>query len=232
MTVQGRIVSFHEHNEAERTPDLVAAVRDGATVALVTDAGMPSVSDPGYRIVRGCVDAGLPVTVVPGPSAVLAALAVSGLPSDRFAFEGFAPRKPGERARVFAALAEDQRTLLFFESPHRTAATLAAMAETFGADRQAAVCRELTKTYEEVVRGGLGELARWAAETEVRGEVCLVVSGAGEPEAPDPAALLEQVRERVAAGQRLKDAAGEVARTSGASARTLYEAFLKARRAP
>ncbi len=132
VTVQGRIVSFHEHNEAERTPDLVAAVRDGATVALVTDAGMPSVSDPGYRIVRGCVDAGLPVTVVPGPSAVLAALAVSGLPSDRFAFEGFAPRKPGERARVFASLVADQRTLLFFESPHRTAATLAAMAEAFG----------------------------------------------------------------------------------------------------
>lgn len=231
VTVRGRVVSFHEHNEAERTPDLVAAVRDGATVALVTDAGMPSVSDPGYRIVRGCVDAGLPVTVVPGPSAVLAALAVSGLPSDRFAFEGFAPRKPGERSRAFTALAADQRTLLFFESPHRTAATLAAMAEAFGADRPAAVCRELTKTYEEVVRAPLGELVSWAEATEVRGEVCLVVSGATEPPPRNVEDLAAEALELVTSGYRLKDAVRVTASRAGVPARSLYDEVVARRRA-
>ncbi|WP_245885470.1 16S rRNA (cytidine(1402)-2'-O)-methyltransferase [Kineococcus rhizosphaerae] len=221
---RGRVLSYHEHNESARTPELVEAVRGGATVALVTDAGMPSVSDPGYRLVRGCVEAGLPVSVVPGPSAVLTALAVSGLPSDRFAFEGFAPRKPGERARVFAALAHDERTLLFFESPHRTAATLSAMADAFGADRPAAVCRELTKTYEEVVRGSLAELAAWAHEGEVRGEVCLVVQGSSGRTARSRAELVAEVGELVAAGRRMKDAVREVAARDGVPSRELYDA--------
>ena len=180
VTVGGRVVSYFEGNERERTPELVQAVADGSTVLLVTDAGMPSVSDPGYRLVAACIDAGLDVTAVPGPSAVLTALAVSGLPVDRFCFEGFAPRKAGERRRVFGALRQETRTMVFFESPHRTAATLAAMAEAFGADRRGAVCRELTKTYEEVARGTLAELVAWAEGQEhgVRGEVTLVVAGA------------------------------------------------------
>lgn len=231
ITPRGRILSYHEHNETERTPELVDAVRQGSVVALVTDAGMPSVSDPGYRLVRGCVDAGLPVTVVPGPSAVLTALAVSGLPSDRFAFEGFAPRKPGERARVFADLAQDPRTLLFFESPHRTGATLAAMAEAFGADRPAAVCRELTKTYEEVVRGTLAELAIWA-QGEVRGEVCLVVAGSTGPQrVPEVGELVEEVSELVRSGYRMKDAVKVTAGRHGVSGRELYDAVTLQRRA-
>ena len=231
ITPRGRVLSYHEHNETERTPELVDAVRQGSVVALVTDAGMPSVSDPGYRLVRGCVDAGLPVTVVPGPSAVLTALAVSGLPSDRFAFEGFAPRKPGERARVFADLAQDPRTLLFFESPHRTGATLAAMAEAFGADRPAAVCRELTKTYEEVVRGTLAELAVWA-EGEVRGEVCLVVAGSTGPHrVPEVEELVEEVSELVRSGYRMKDAVKVTAGRHGVSGRELYDAVTLQRRA-
>jgi 16S rRNA (cytidine1402-2'-O)-methyltransferase len=232
VTPRGRVLSYHEHNETERTPELVEAVRSGATVALVTDAGMPSVSDPGYRLVRGCVDAGLPVTVVPGPSAVLAALAVSGLPSDRFTFEGFAPRRPGERSKVFGAVVGDERTLIFFESPHRTASTLAAMAATFGADRRAAVCRELTKTYEEVVRGTLGELAAWAEGEQVRGEVCLVVEGAARrAAAPAVGDLVEQVLELVGSGERMKDAVRDVAGRYDVPNRELYDAVLAQRKA-
>src|SRR5690242_17417074 len=169
VEIGGRVVSYFEGNESARTPTLVEALQRGEQVLLITDAGMPSVSDPGYRLVAAAVAADITVTAVPGPSAVLTALAVSGLPVDRFCFEGFAPRKAGERARRFGALAAEERTMVFFESPHRTAATLEAMASAFGADRPAAVCRELTKTYEEVRRGPLGELASWAADG-VRGE--------------------------------------------------------------
>lgn len=227
---QGKVLSYHEHNEVERTPELVDLVRSGSTVALVTDAGMPSVSDPGYRLVRACVDAELPVTVVPGPSAVLTALAVSGLPSDRFAFEGFAPRKPGERSRAFAALASDERTLVFFESPHRTATTLAAMAEAFGADRSAAVCRELTKTYEEVVRGPLSELVTWAAEGEVRGEVCLVVAGSSGAPSRQPGELVEEVLALASSGYRLKDAVRVMADRGGVPSRALYDEVVARRK--
>ena len=179
---------------------------------LVTDAGMPSVSDPGYRLVAAAVEAGIDVTVVPGPSAVLAALAVSGLPADRFCFEGFLPRKAGERTRRLAELADERRTLVFFEAPHRLGATLAAMAASFGADRPAAVCRELTKTYEEVRRGALAELVDWAAG-EVRGEITLVV--AGSPTRPGRRAD-QQLRgglvdEAVAGGLSRKDAVVAVA---------------------
>src|SRR3954454_31541 len=164
VTVGGRIVSYFEGNEERRTPDLVAALRDGAVVAVVTDGGMPSVSDPGYRLVRAALDAGFPVTAAPGPSAVTTALALSGLPSDRFCFEGFLPRTGSHRRSRLRELAAEARTLVFFEAPHRIAGTLGDMAETFGADRTAAVCRELTKTYEEIRRGTLAELAAWAAE--------------------------------------------------------------------
>src|SRR4051812_27592397 len=177
MQPSGRVVSYHEHNERERAPELVAAAVDGSTVLVLTDAGMPSVSDPGLRVVRAAVDAGVSVTAVPGPSAVLTALALSGLATDRFCFEGFPPRKEGERRRTLEALAAEPRTMVFFEAPHRLPATLAAMAQAFGADRPAAVARELTKTYEEVRREPLGDLARWAADSDVLGEITLVVAG-------------------------------------------------------
>ena len=198
VTVGGRVVSYFEGNERERTPELVEAVADGSTVLLVTDAGMPSVSDPGYRLVAACVDAGLDVTAVPGPSAVLTALAVSGLPVDRFCFEGFAPRKAGERRACSARSRREPRTMVFFESPHRTAATLAAMAEAFGADRRGAVCRELTKTYEEVARGTLAELVAWAEGQEhgVRGEVTLVVAGAAQEQRDHTAGRAARARRR------------------------------------
>ncbi len=174
----GRVVSFFEANEATRVPLLLAALASGEDVLVVTDAGMPSVSDPGYRLVAAAIEAGIDVSVLPGPSAVVAALAVSGLPVDRFCFEGFLPRKAGDRRRALAGLATEPRTLVFFEAPHRIAASLADLVTAFGADRGAAVCRELTKTYEEVKRGTLGELAEWATEGEVRGEITLVIAGA------------------------------------------------------
>ena len=227
VTVGGRVVSYFEGNERERTPDLVEAVAAGSTVLLVTDAGMPSVSDPGYRLVAACVDAGLDVTAVPGPSAVLTALAVSGLPVDRFCFEGFAPRKAGERRRVLGALRQESRTMVFFESPHRTAATLAAMAEAFGADRRGAVCRELTKTYEEVARGTLAELVAWAEGQEhgVRGEVTLVVAGATQEKRDHTAdELRELVAEAEADGLSRKDAIARVATETGVRRQEVYAA--------
>ena len=227
VTVGGRVVSYFEGNERERTPELVEAVANGSTVLLVTDAGMPSVSDPGYRLVAACVEAGLDVTAVPGPSAVLTALAVSGLPVDRFCFEGFAPRKAGERRRVLGALRRETRTMVFFESPHRTGATLAAMAEAFGADRRAAVCRELTKTYEEVARGTLAELVAWAEGQEhgVRGEVTLVVAGAAEEQHDHTAEeLRELVAEAEADGLSRKDAIARVAAETGVRRQEVYSA--------
>ena len=227
VTVGGRVVSYFEGNERERTPELVEAVAAGSTVLLVTDAGMPSVSDPGYRLVAACVDAGLDVTAVPGPSAVLTALAVSGLPVDRFCFEGFAPRKAGERRRVFGALRREPRTMVFFESPHRTAATLAAMAEAFGADRRGAVCRELTKTYEEVARGTLAELVAWAEAQEhgVRGEVTLVLEGAVQEQRDrTPGELRELVGEAEADGLSRKDAIARVSAETGVRRQDVYAA--------
>jgi 16S rRNA (cytidine1402-2'-O)-methyltransferase len=224
----GSVVSFHEHNESARSAELVDRLRHGDRVLVVTDAGMPSVSDPGYRLVRAAVDAGTRVTGVPGPSAVLLALAVSGLPVDRFCFEGFPPRKEGERARLLAALAAEPRTMVFFEAPHRLGRTLSAMAEAFGPERPAAVCRELTKTHEEVRRGGLGELAAWA-EGGVLGEVTLVVGGAVGP-ASDVGTELPGILERVAAGERLKDVCGEVAAATGLSRKALYDAAVATRR--
>lgn len=224
----GEVVALHDHNERSRGANLARRAAEGATVLVVSDAGMPTVSDPGYGVVRAAIDAGVDVSVLPGPSAVLAALAVSGLATDRFAFEGFPPRKQGERAAAARALAAEPRTLVFFESPRRVGAFLADLAEAFGTDRQAAVCRELTKTHEEVVRGPLGDLAAWAAGREVLGEVVLVV--AGRPaEAPSAAALLDEVLARVAAGERLKDASRAVAEAGGVSSRDLYAAALAAK---
>jgi 16S rRNA (cytidine1402-2'-O)-methyltransferase len=221
----GRVVSFYDAVETSRIPALVSAISDGSDVLLVTDAGMPSVSDPGYRLVSACIEADLPVTCLPGPSAVTTALAVSGLPCDRFCFEGFAPRKPGERQRWLSALAAEPRTAVFFESPHRLAATLADAAAVLGGSRQAAVCRELTKTYEEVRRGNLDELASWAAEG-VRGEITVVLAPAAPVESDLPS-LVAQVQARVEAGERLKTVVGEIATAAGVSKKELYDASLK-----
>jgi 16S rRNA (cytidine1402-2'-O)-methyltransferase len=225
---RGRVVSFYDSVETAKIPGLLEAIKDGSTVLLVTDAGMPSVSDPGYRLVAACIAEDLDVTCVPGPSAVTTALALSGLPSDRFCFEGFAPRKPGERRRWFEQLATEQRTCVFFESPHRIAATLADAADVLGADRAAAVCRELTKPYEEVRRGGLGELAIWAEEG-VRGEVTVVLTGAAVPATADVVDLTGVVEGLVAEGRRLKEAVADVAGSTEVSKKALYDAVLAAR---
>ena len=225
VTPAGRVVSYFEGNEVSRTPSLVEALLAGDRVLLVTDAGMPSVSDPGYRLVAAAVAADVPVTAVPGPSAVLTALAVSGLPVDRFCFEGFLPRKAGERSRRLGSLAREERTMVFFEAPHRTAVALAAMAESFGADRAAAVCRELTKTHEEVRRGGLAELVTWA-EPGVRGEVTIVVAGAvPETVAADPASYRAAVADLETDGVRRKEAIVQVARAAGVPKREVYDAI-------
>ncbi len=223
VTVTGRVVSYFEGNESARTPVLLEALLEGRRVLLVTDAGMPSVSDPGYRLVAAAVEAGVLVTAVPGPSAVLTALAVSGLPVDRFCFEGFLPRKQGERSRRLASLAGEERTMVFFEAPHRTETALRAMAEAWGEDRAAAVCRELTKTHEEVRRGPLGELVAWAGEG-VRGEVTIVVQGAdgGPTVASDETSLRDAVREREDRGMTRKDAIVEVAKEAGVPKREVY----------
>ncbi|MPY79976.1 MAG: 16S rRNA (cytidine(1402)-2'-O)-methyltransferase [Actinophytocola sp.] len=228
VTLTGRLVSFYDAVETSRIPALLDAIRDGKTVLLVTDAGMPSVSDPGFSLVSACADAGMPVTCLPGPSAVTTALALSGLASDRFCFDGFAPRKPGEREKFLAALAAEPRTMVFFESPHRIAATLADAARVLGGERRAAVCRELTKPYEQVLRGTLAELAERAADG-LRGEITVVVAGAVARQ-PDVADLVDAVTERVDAGERLKTAAGDVAAAHGVSKKELYDAVLAARR--
>jgi 16S rRNA (cytidine1402-2'-O)-methyltransferase len=217
ITIGGRVVSYFEGNEAARTPALVEALLAGERVVLATDAGMPSVSDPGFRLVAAAVEQGITVTAVPGPSAVLTALAVSGLAVDRFCFEGFLPRKAGERGRRLASLSGEERTMVFFEAPHRTAAALAAMVEAFGEDRAAAVCRELTKTHEEVRRGPLADLVAWA-------EVTIVVSGAVPVAAvsDDPDALRTSVAELEEEGMSRKDAIVETARLAGVPKRTVY----------
>ncbi|MET9113732.1 16S rRNA (cytidine(1402)-2'-O)-methyltransferase [Streptomyces longwoodensis] len=230
VTPRGRVVSYFEGNEAARTPELVDELLGGARVLLVTDAGMPSVSDPGYRLVAAAVEKDVRVTAVPGPSAVLTALALSGLPVDRFCFEGFLPRKAGERLSRLREVAGERRTLVYFEAPHRLDDTLAAMAEVFGGERRAAVCRELTKTYEEVRRGPLEELARWAAEG-VRGEITVVVSGAPErgPEEIGPEELVRRVRVREEAGERRKEAIAAVAAEAGLPKREVFDAVVAAK---
>jgi 16S rRNA (cytidine1402-2'-O)-methyltransferase len=230
VTPSGRVVSFFDANETSRVPALLDALRAGDDVLVVTDAGMPSVSDPGYRLVAAAVEDGVRVTALPGPSAVTAALAVSGLPVDRFCFEGFLPRRSGERRRMLAALASEARTVVFFEAPHRLATALADMCVAFGDDRPAAVCRELTKTYEEVRRGSLGELSGWAREG-VRGEITLVVGGAPRVAGPvEPTNLAGAVAEREEAGESRKAAIAAVAAQHGVPKRDVFDAVVAAKR--
>ena len=229
---QGQIVSFYEGNESARVPELIKRASAGARVLVVTDAGMPSISDPGFRLVREAHESNVDITCLPGPSAALAALVLSGLPVARFAFEGFLPRKDGDRRRRLASLATEERTMVFFEAPHRLDASVRDMADAFGVDRRAAVCRELTKTYEEVKRDSLGELARWA-EGEVRGEITIVVAGASDDERRDASglgdddAIAAAVRDRMDAGLSRKEAAAEVADRAGMSKRHVYDVSVR-----
>jgi 16S rRNA (cytidine1402-2'-O)-methyltransferase len=234
VQLTGRVISYFDAREAERTTFLLGELRAGRDVLLVTDAGMPGISDPGYRLTAAAAAAGIRVTVVPGPSAVTAALAVSGLPTDRFCFEGFPPRKDGERLRRFAELAAERRTLVFFESPRRTGDTLAELAGAFGGDRRAVVCRELTKTHEEVRRGTLSELAAWAGR-ELLGEITLVVEGApvgragAGRDAMDVGQAVAEVERRVTGGSSRRDAISAVAAEAGLPRRAVYEAVVSPR---
>ena len=227
VRIAGRVLSLFDHVEAERVDSLVEAMKAGATVLVVSDAGMPLISDPGYRLVVACVDAGLPVQCLPGPSAVTTALAVSGLPSEKFCFEGFAPRKGGARRTWLAALRDERRTCVFFESPRRLPACLRDAVEELGGERRAVICRELTKVHEEVVRGSLDQLAEWATRG-VLGEITVVLAGA-TPRADVPALVIE-VEALVTAGARVKDACAEVASVHpGVRSRQLYDAVLQSR---
>lgn len=229
VRTRGRVIVNHDHNEEGRSATIVQAVQDGQRVLLLSDAGMPTISDPGYVAAAAVAEADLPVTVVPGPSAALTALALSGLPTGRFTFEGFLARKGSERSRRLASLAGEERTMIFYESPHRTAATLADFVQTFGVDRRGTVSRELTKLHEEVRRGTLAELAEWAESERIRGEIVIIVEGAQAPETPEAQDVVQLVLDRVAAGERLKAACAAVAAETGTSKRELYEAALAAR---
>ncbi|HEX4654710.1 MAG TPA: 16S rRNA (cytidine(1402)-2'-O)-methyltransferase [Mycobacteriales bacterium] len=226
VTVSGRVVSYYDAVEQVRTATLLDDLRAGRTVLLVSDAGTPLVSDPGHRLVAAAATEGLPVSVLPGPSAALAALAVAGLPADRWCFEGFLPRRAGDRRRRLADLAGETRTLVFFEAPHRAGATLADLASALGADRPAVACRELTKTYEEVRRDNLGALAEWGA-AGLRGELTLVVAGATAEQVDRPStdALAAAVAALVETGSSRRDAVDEVAARHGISRREVYAAI-------
>lgn len=228
VSARGEIVAYHEHNEASRTPELIEHAREGRHVVVVSDAGMPGISDPGYLLVREAVAAGIRVSVAPGPSAVLTAIALSGLPSDRFCFEGFLPRKEGQRKAALAELSDERRTMVFYEAPHRIEVALAAMAEAFGSDRPAAMCRELTKTYEEVTRGTIDDLLARARQG-VKGEIVVVVAGA-ERRVRSLPELVRDVEKLIDAGARMKEAVATVAEASGARKRELYEATLRAQK--
>lgn len=233
-TLAGRLVSYYDANERDRSRDLVDEAERGALVAIVTDAGMPSISDPGYRVVAEAIERGVPVSIAPGPSAVLAALAVSGLPVDRFCFEGFLPRKQGERAARIAELVHEPRTMVFFEAPHRVDAALGALADVLGSARRAAVCRELTKTYEEVRRGTLGELLAWAKDG-VLGECTIVVAGASASDRRaaqglrEPADWATAVQALIEAGSDRRQAIADVARQAGVPRRLVYDAAVRSR---
>ena len=231
LGVQARTVRYDEATERERAEQLAERVAAGATVALVSDAGMPAVSDPGYHLVGACLARGLPVEVVPGPSAVLAALVVSGLPTDRFCFEGFLPRRAGARERRLAELAAEPRTMVFFEAPHRALATLDAMAAALGPGRACALVRELTKLHEQVLRGSLAEVRERLAAQGPRGELTLVVAGAPAAPAADAAGLAAEVAARVAAGSSTRDAVAAVAGAASVPRRAVYQAVLHAREA-
>lgn len=227
VTYTARLVSYFDGNENTRTDDLVAEMIEGRRLLLITDAGMPSVSDPGYRLVRAALDAGIKVTSVPGPSAVLTALALSGLPSDRFVFEGFVPRTKAARERFYRGLVNEKRTVVLFEAPHRLPESLEDAVAELGPDRQGAICREMTKTYEEIVRGPLADLVLWSRSREVLGEITLVIAGVdpGTREI-DAAELALMVAMREEAGETRKEAIAAVAETLSLAKRIVFDAVV------
>lgn len=227
ITYSAKIISFFEGNESERLDELVAILESGSDLLVVTDAGMPGISDPGYRLARAAVEKNIKIKVLPGPSAVTTALLLSGLPSDRFCFEGFAPRTSGARTTWFENLANETRTIIFFEAPHRLLESLADAVSVFGPNRLGAICREMTKTYEEVIRGDLETLHNWAAATEILGEITLVIAGF-DPDSRQftEADLIAEVLKQEAAGISRKEAITEVARITGRAKREVFDAMV------
>jgi len=227
ITYSAKIISFFEGNEIERLDELVAILESGSDLLVVTDAGMPGISDPGYRLARAAVEKNIKIKVLPGPSAVTTALLLSGLPSDRFCFEGFAPRTSGARTTWFENLANETRTIIFFEAPHRLLESLADAVSVFGPNRLGAICREMTKTYEEVIRGDLETLHSWAASTEILGEITLVIAGF-DPDSRQfsEADLIAEVLKQEAAGISRKEAIAEVARITGRAKREVFDAMV------
>lgn len=224
IKLHAKLFSLHEHNESERIESLVELARSKDLV-VVSDAGMPTVSDPGFQLVRLAASEDIEISIIPGPSAVLAALAVSGLPTDRFSFEGFLPRKQGDRKRVFTDLQSERRTMIFFEAPHRILESLEDAASVFSPDRKASVSRELTKKFEHTERGSLQDLIEWA-KTEPKGEMVLVIAGA-EPTSADPESLAALALQMASEGMRLKEAAGELAKAHSVSSSAIYDAALR-----
>ena len=229
ITAPGRIISFYDAVEEAKSTELISALTSGQNVVVISDAGMPTVSDPGYRIVQHAIDAGIQVRVLPGPSAVLAALSVSGLATDRFTFEGFLNRKSGARQKELSQLQHETRTMIFFEAPHRLAETIDDMSAIFGPSRRAVICRELTKTHEEIVRGTFSELIIWC-QREILGEITLVVSGAQQIESVDPLQWVALVEERVALGISPRDAISDVALELNVPKREVYDAVISHRK--
>ena len=229
ITFTGRVLSFFEGNEEERSRELLAELSSGATVLVVSDAGMPTISDPGFRLMRDAIAQGIEVSVIPGPSAVTMAVALSGLPTDRFSFEGFPPRTAGARLATFEKLRFEERTMVFFEAPHRLDESLTDCVNVFGPDRLAAICREMTKRYEETIRGTLAELSQWAKANEVLGEITLVIAGAVTDSASLTAAdMVTRVREFESAGMDRKGAIATVAQEFGIAKRLVYAAVVDA----
>jgi len=229
VTFTARILSFFEGNEDDRTRELIAELKSGATVLVVSDAGMPTISDPGFRLMRDAIAAGIEVSVIPGPSAVTMSVALSGLPTDRFSFEGFPPRTAGARLATFEKLRFEERTMVFFEAPHRLSDSLVDAVNVFGSERLGAICREMTKRYEETIRGNLGELSTWATANEVLGEITLVIAGATTDSASLTAAdMVGRVREFEAAGMDRKSAIATVAEEFGIAKRLVYAAVVDA----
>jgi len=229
VTFTAKVLSFFEGNEEDRTRELIAELKSGATVLVVSDAGMPTISDPGFRLMRDAIAEGIEVSVIPGPSAVTMSVALSGLPTDRFSFEGFPPRTAGARLATFEKLRFEERTMVFFEAPHRLSDSLKDAVNVFGTDRRGAICREMTKRYEETIRGSLGELSGWADANEILGEITLVIAGAVTDSASLTAAdMVGRVREFEAAGMDRKSAIATVADEFGISKRLVYAAVVDA----
>ena len=232
VSSQAKVLSFFEGNEEERTEQLLNELRNGVEVLVITDAGMPTVSDPGFKLVRSAVEANIPVEVLPGPSAVTTALALSGLPTDRFCFEGFVPRTQGAREKFFEELRFEARTIVFFEAPHRLLETLEVAVRILGKDRKAVLCREMTKTYEETVRGNLTTLKEWANSKEVLGEITIVIEGASaDAKEVNQGQIIEAVRKLESVGMDRKEAIAAVAEELNLPKREVFDAMVAAKSA-